>query len=121
MSIAPDRVTVSQCGEDLVARFLSPQLNEPEVAQEISERLQAALESCSQSIKSVQLDLGGVSSIASLALNHLIDFHAKATVLGIDVEISDVQPAVREVLAITRLDRMFRLAEEGPALPGDAD
>jgi anti-anti-sigma factor len=119
MSIAPDRVTVSQRGEDLVARFLSPQLNEPDVAQEISERLQAALESCPQSVKSVHLDLGGVRSIASLALNHLLDFHAKAAGQGIDVQITDVQPAVREVLAITRLDRMFRLAEEGPALDGD--
>lgn len=120
MTTASDRVTVSQRGNDLVARLNSPQLNEPMIAQETCDQLQSAFEARPAGTQSVHLDLGEVRSIASLALNHLIGFHAKARGQGLEVAITEVQPAVREVLEITRLDRVFRVASdsEPPAAVG---
>lgn len=112
MTTASDRVTVSQRGNDLVARLNSPRLNEPAIAQETSDQLQSALDACPAGTQAVHLDLGDVRAIASVALNHLIGFHTKARGQGIHVAITDVQPAVREVFEITRLDRVFRVASE---------
>lgn len=54
-----------------------------------------------------QLDMSGVDSLSSSALGKLISLHRRVEKCGGRLALVNVAPAVAEVFAITRLNRLF--------------
>lgn len=65
----------------------------------------------------VKLDLGQVERITSESLNKLIQLNSLARNRGIRLVLVDVQDLVREVFALTRLERMFEFESSGESSP----
>lgn len=102
-----DRVEFSTLGSQLVAKLMDARIVSGRVASQIRERLTAALDRQGSAVRSVRIDLACVEMIGSAGLNELIGFRTRARGQGMTVELTDAQPQVREVLIMTRLDRVF--------------
>lgn len=107
-------ITHSRQGPGVVARLLGGGLMHPGVAERLSEELIHLLDD-PPAPRMVHVDLGHLQTVSSLVLNQLIVFNSQARSRGIQVLMIGVQPAVREVFVLTRLDRMFQL--EGDSEP----
>ncbi|WP_153555347.1 STAS domain-containing protein [Roseimaritima sediminicola] len=111
MSASSDRVRYKTKGSQLVAELQDSQIVSWKVAGQIRESLTTALREQGSSVRAVRIDLKQVERIGSAGLNELIGFRTRARGQGLEVELSDVQPQVREVLSVTRLDRVFEVPE----------
>lgn len=107
-------ITISRQGPGVVARLKGGTLKHPEVAERLSEELIYLLDEL-RAPQMVHVDLGRLQMVTSLVLNQLIVFNSQARSRGIQVLMIGVQPAVREIFLLTRLDRMFQL--EGDSEP----
>ncbi|WP_442505829.1 STAS domain-containing protein [Novipirellula sp. SH528] len=63
----------------------------------------------------LKLDLGGVDWLSSVGLNELISINRKARKLGVKLILTEVGETVREVFALTRLERMFHVVWSDPS------
>ena len=55
----------------------------------------------------LHLDLAKVERISSVGLNHLIGINSRARNLGVTLVLLNVREAVRDIFAVTRLERTF--------------
>ncbi len=111
-----EHVVFSTHGCHLVARLTDSQIVSMAVASQIRDSLLHALKQQGSGVRSVRIDLGHVEQIGSAGLNELIGFRTRAQGQGLTVELAAPQPQVREVLMLTRLDRIFEV-EEMPIEP----
>ncbi len=112
----PDRVRYKTEGSHLVAELLDSHILTGKVASQISASLVTALDHQGSSVRTVRIDLTQVERIGSAGLNELIGFRTRARGQGLDVELAAAQPQIREVLALTRLDRVFDVPETSSPL-----
>lgn len=65
------------------------------------------------------LNLAGVSAMDSAGIGELVTIHTKASSRGIPVVLVQASSRVKEILSITRVDSLFRFADdEGSAVRG---
>lgn len=69
----------------------------------------------------VVLDLAKVGFMPSLSLGGLVQLLQIFKVRGQRLMLTGLQPAVRETMAITRLDRLFEIQDDLSALTGTTD
>ena len=100
---------VTSQGSQTTIALLQDHLNEVGAGSWISIHLEAlaAIEPCSQNSLRLNLDLRQVDRITSAGLNELIGINSLARSRGIRLVLLDVQESVREIFALTRLERMF--------------
>tara|TARA_R110002049_G_scaffold285698_4_gene467071 strand:- start:231751 stop:232161 length:411 start_codon:yes stop_codon:yes gene_type:complete len=132
MSGMPD-IVVKESGSERVICVLADHLNHSDSIDSLSRLLGAlfnTFESSSDSddecvalceeyfgetdgseIDKLTLDFRQVGWLSSDGLNELISINRQARTRGLRLVLSNVQEPVREVFALTRLERMFELAE----------
>ena len=108
MSTAESLHVTSQGPQTTIA-LQAGHLNHVGAVRQISTHLQelAASEPSSRSSIQLNLDLKRVERITSAGLNELIGINTLARSHGIRLVLLDVQESVREIFALTRLERMF--------------
>ena len=88
-------------------------LNNMGAARQVAGHLDQLAESAADS--QLNIDLKEVERITSAGLNELIGINSQARSCGVRLVLLDVQEAVRDVFALTRLERMFEF--DSTALP----
>jgi anti-anti-sigma factor len=63
------------------------------------------------SVKRVVIDVAGVSILPSLAIGLLVQILNKCRARQQSLTLASLQPQIREVFRITRMDRVFRFAD----------
>lgn len=99
----PHRTT----GTHTVIRLAEPKLDETNV-QRVGADL-TALIAAPAGPAELHLDLGAVAYLSSVALGTLVGLHTRAARAGRRLVLTNVQPFVREVIAVTRLDRVLEV------------
>ena len=109
-------VTIESGDRAIVAR---PQvkLMDDVVVKELT-RLVDAATADSPATPPVVVDLSRVAIIPSMALVLLVQLAKKCQGRGQELKLSGVQPTVRQVFAITKLDLVFRIADSVEAAIG---
>ncbi len=105
-------------GSETTVSFSPDHINRTETARKISCDLYELIEhQQSEDTESdhIVLNLENIDRIGSAGLNELIGIKSKARSHGVRLVLSNVQEPVRDVFAMTRLERMFEI--EGPEGP----
>ena len=111
-------ISVRDAGNEKVISFSRRHINTDSTARQIAGRLGELLEGGEErDFETLNLDLEQIDWLSSVALNHLIGINRSARDRGIRLVLTNVQESVREVFALTRLERMFELmsAEQASA------
>ena len=110
---------VTSRGQQTTITFLDGHLNQMGVAT-YSNHLEelSPIEPCSDSCVRLNLDLQRVERISSAGLNELIGINSLARSRGVRLVLLDVQDSVREIFALTRLERMFEFDCSSPRADG---
>ena len=88
-------------------------INRRKTAAQISHQVGAALDvPREQLITDLVIDLSDVAWISSVGLNELIGLQARARTSGVHLRLRSPTETVREVLRITRLERIFEFEGE---------
>lgn len=93
---------VERRGEDVVVRPRG-RLTEAE-AQQLTDELLARIE---QGARRLAVHLRDVPFITSSGLGSLMCAHKKGRAAGVEVVLAELQPLVRDVVATTKLDKLF--------------
>ena len=93
--------------------FVLATLNTSEMDEDRSRRLQDTVSSCLADAGSlpVVLDFSSVSFVPSLSLGVLVTLQNEAKRAGRRFVLVGLRPPVREVLALTRLDKLFDICD----------
>lgn len=109
------RLEVSDIGPVCVVRFTDSRIVDPNVIEEMGDELYALVEQ-EQRLK-LLLNFTGVDFLSSATLNKLIHLDRKVRAAKGQMKISNLRPELREVMTITRLDKLFDVrAEQADAL-----
>ena len=123
MKTSDDLIQVFSRGTEVVVRFSSDHLNRFDTARRISMDVGELIENgiCrAHPIDRVNVDFSGIDRISSAGLNGLIQMNSKGRCHGVQLVLMDVPKAVREVFAMTRLERMFEFKTSEIAVAGAA-
>jgi anti-anti-sigma factor len=99
----------------IVVKIQSDRLDETNIGAVRSDVSNAGAESPSVP---VVLDLGGVTFMPSLSLGGLIGLCQVFKARGQRLVLVNMEPPVRNILAITRLDRLFEILDDASTLIG---
>ena len=69
-------------------------------------------------VKTIVLDLARVSTIDAKGLSEMLELRQQCKAKGIALQLTNVTKLVRQVLKITRLDSVFKIAPVGAFLSG---
>jgi anti-anti-sigma factor len=109
-----DLVEVCARGNRTVVSRIQGQINDCVQADRIARHLHGLIDDAEQDergpLQTLNLDLEQVDRLSSSAVNHLIGVNRRARSCGIRLVLINVQQSVREVFALTRLERMFELS-----------
>jgi anti-sigma B factor antagonist len=109
-----NRIEVSQisgsAGNVTVVQVTDRRLQEQAVIQELAAELDALVSDGQP--RNVLVNLGRVEFIASAALNRLITYNTRIKKMGGKLKLSNLKPQIKEVFAITRLDKHFDIRED---------
>jgi anti-anti-sigma factor len=108
-----EMIRVEADGVQKTVSFSTDHLNGSNTAQQLSARigeLMGSLQTGESEDHCLKLDFTNVDRINTAALNELIRLNRKARNRGIRFELLDVQQTVRNVFALTRLERMFEFS-----------
>ena len=109
----PERLIVVELDEVTVVRFVDRKIIDASEIEQLGAELLALVDI--QQRKRLLLNFEGVEFLSSAALNKLITLHTRVKRAGGTVRICNLHPQIREVFAITRLDRMFEIAKSEAA------
>ena len=112
-------------GSERVVSFSASDLNDGRSDDSLSRRVMELLdpdpshagssefhgETCCETLT---LDFESIGWLSSDGLNELITINRKARTHGVRLVLANLQDPVRRVFALTRLERMFELAEPAP-------
>lgn len=108
-----DLLTIRTEGNARVVSFSRQHFNDTTTSHEIAcgvgELLDEQDGSGADSFETLDLDLHQIDYLSSVALNQLIGINRRARANGIRLVLSNVQQAVCDVFALTRLERMFEV------------
>lgn len=100
-------------GTERVVLIPHEEINDSLAAREISVQLVELIDSETDSeegeLETLHLDLHQIDWISSVGLNELIGIHRRARSRGIRLVLSNVRESVRDVFALTRLERTFEV------------
>ncbi len=105
----PAATVVERRPSVIVVRVQSDRLDETNIAAVRSEVSAAGADSPQLP---VALDMANVSFVPSLSLGGLIELSQLFKARGQRLVLANVQPPVRQILAITRLDRLFEIHDD---------
>jgi anti-anti-sigma factor len=106
-------VRINSEGTSRMVSFSSEHINRMETARQISWQLSELIgEDKSQDGRQevLNLDFKEIDWISSAGLNELIGINSQARSQGVRIVLVDVQQSVRDVFALTRLERMFEFS-----------
>ena len=101
---------IEQVGEVKVVRFSPDLILSGQKAEAVGEQLQALVNAPGQN--RLLLDFANVRSVSSLVLGKLVELTKNADLAGGRVALCNLRPDIREILEITRLNRILRLYRE---------
>jgi anti-anti-sigma factor len=108
---APEPMEVTRTGDRATARFASlTSLNEY-FADQIGKQLMALADA--PGTRFVTLDLGNVEYVTSTILGHLVALHKRLQGAGGRLTLTNVRPAVTDILRVTQLDQVLDLRPAG--------
>jgi anti-sigma B factor antagonist len=99
-------------GDVVVVAFAKRQIRDDLVIAETATELCSVADRVQQ--KPLVLDFAGVVDVSSMMLGKLVTLQAKIKKNRGDLRLRNVGPEVRQVLATTKLDQMFRLEQDQP-------
>ena len=120
-------MTVHVDGSEKVISFSHNDINDMTTARQIAghvgELIERRDEPDGHDWETLRVDFQRVQRVSSVALNQLIGIQRQARSQGIRLILTNVPHSVREVFALTRLERMFEFAAASPsvALSGSAE
>ncbi len=107
-------IRVTAEGTCKMVSFSSEHINRIETARQIGWQLTELIDSDQTAIDDndcLNLDFKNINWISSVGLNELIGINSLARSHGIRVVLVDVPQSVRDIFAITRLERMFEFSK----------
>jgi anti-sigma B factor antagonist len=99
------RIKTTEVGGVTVVTFVDHKILEAPSIQELGEELFALVEQ--DGYRSMLLDFSSVEFLSSAALNKLIILDKKIKDRGGELKLCNLQPEIREVFVITRLNQLF--------------
>ena len=99
------RLELEDIGEVTVASFTDRKLLDEESLQAIGEQLASLVEEFGR--KKLVLNFSNIQDISSLALGMLLSLNKKVQAAGGKLVLCRIDPKILEVIAITRLDKLF--------------
>lgn len=113
-------IHVDHDGVQTTISFSRDHINRTDTAMLISSNLCTLIENqrANQTpLDRIVIDFRDIDRIGSAGLNGLIGIKCKASSHGVAIVLSNVQKSVRDVFALTRLERMFEFqAADGPSV-----
>jgi len=103
-------IRVTERGAATTVSFSSEHINQMETARQIGWQLTELIGNggTANNIEDrLHLDFKDIHRITSAGLNELIGINSQARSNGVRLVLVDVPPSVRDVFALTRLERMF--------------
>ena len=107
VSFSTDDLNSAQSGDSLSRQVT--ELLGPDKSQTGSNELHGTV-----SFETLTLDFESIAWVSSEGLNELISINRKARTHGVRLVLANLQAPVRRIFALTRLERMFELAEAEP-------
>jgi anti-sigma B factor antagonist len=99
------RIQTTEVGGVNVVSFIDRKILEAPSIQELGEELFSLVEQ--DGYRSMLLDFSNVEFLSSAALNKLIILDKKVKDRGGELKLCNLQPEIREVFVITRLNQLF--------------
>lgn len=113
-------IRVDKDGVQTTISFSPDHINRTDTAQQISSNLCELIENKRADhapLDRIVIDFRNIDRLGSAGLNGLIGIKCKARSHGVCVVLSNVQESVRDVFALTRLERMFEFqVTDGPSV-----
>jgi anti-sigma B factor antagonist len=103
------RLDVSEAGDVSVVRFVDRRILDAANIEGLGDELFALVENDHR--RRLLLNFTGVEFLSSAALNKLIILDKKIKSHGGKLVLSDLRPEIKEVFAITRLDKLFTISD----------
>jgi anti-sigma B factor antagonist len=110
--IQVETIRVVSAGMEQTVSLSPSQLNNLESARQTKRYLTELLSSRSMQSSEARLNLcfKAIHHLNSTGLNQLIGINAQARLHGVQLVLVDVQESIRQVFAVTRLERMFEFS-----------
>lgn len=102
---AYQRLIIEEVGGVTVVRFADKKIIDPEVIEQLGGELLALVDRDRR--KNILLNFSSVDFLNSATLNKLISLEKRVRSSSGRMKISDLRPELREVMSITRLDKLF--------------
>lgn len=109
----PERIVVVDLDKASVVRFVDRKIIDAAEIEQLGTELLALVQA--QGKSSLLLNFEGVEFLSSAALNKLISLQKAVKESAGCVRICNVHPQIREVFALTRLDRLFEIVKSEEA------
>jgi anti-anti-sigma factor len=113
-------MTVRVDGTEKVISFSHNDINDMTTARQIAGHVGEMMERSDgpdeHAWETLNVDFQRVKRVSSVALNQLIGIQSQARSRGIRLVLTNVPHSVREVFALTRLERMFEFAAATPCV-----
>jgi anti-sigma B factor antagonist len=117
MTASPSRIQVLEIGHVTVVRLVDAEFIESSIIQEAGVELFNLVDALGR--RNLLLDLANVVYLSSAALGKLITLNRKATAAGGHLVLCNLHADVRDVLKLSKLDRLLDIrewnAEDDPA------
>lgn len=113
MSANSSRLKVEQDHEVTKVSFVDRNILEEANIQQIGDELTAMVEQ--SSAPKLLIDFSGVEHLSSAALGTLITVNNKVKHKGGQLRLASIDPQIREVFVITKLDKLFQIHDDADA------
>lgn len=128
MITQPSLIEVQSNGTNPIVRFAPDDINQTGKARSIAAEITQLIkefygdETTADGVENRELsiDMSGINVLASVGLNELINLNRKARGQGVGLILSNVQESVREIFALTRLERSFQFGVHDDLAAGSA-
>ena len=104
------RLAVNEVGDVTVVRFRDQKILDDLNIQELGRELSRLVEV--ENRKRLLLNFSAVEFLSSAALGKLITLDKKVKAAGGTLKLSNIQPEIYEVFAITKLNRLFEIKDD---------
>lgn len=111
--MAKERLRIEQVGDVTVVHFLDKRILDEPTIQAIAEQLFSLVDQDGK--RKLLLNFSNVEYMSSAALGKLINLHKKLAALKGQLAMCNVIPQIFEVFAITKLDKIFKIATDEDA------
>ncbi len=102
------RLSIKEVGEVTVARFRDWRIEDSNIT-EVEEELFRLVDA--DGCHKLLLNFATVDFLSSAGLGRLLALDQKAKKNGCVVKLSDIRPEIQQILAITKLDRLFDIKD----------